>query len=57
LSRKYINTHAGATARKTVPTNLARKLEKRIISFRHGLGFGNSSPSHWNRPREFVFLT
>jgi len=28
---KYISAQAGATAKKTVPTNLARKLEKLVI--------------------------
>jgi hypothetical protein len=28
---KIITTQAGATAKKTVPTNLARKLEKLVI--------------------------
>jgi hypothetical protein len=31
LSTKYISTDAGATARKTVPTNRNRKLEKLVI--------------------------
>src|SRR5262249_11011251 len=31
LARTYMTAQAGATARKTVPTNLARKLEKRKL--------------------------
>ena len=31
LAKKYIIAQAGATAKKTVPTNLARKLEKLVI--------------------------
>jgi hypothetical protein len=30
---KYVIAQAGATAKKTVPTNLARKLEKLVIGF------------------------
>jgi hypothetical protein len=40
LINKYINPHAGATARNTMPTNLARKLEKRIIALRAEFGLG-----------------
>ena len=44
LVAKYISTEAGTTARKTVPTNRNRKLEKLVIrSSRCSLFRGHST--------------
>src|SRR3989442_15873257 len=39
LAIRYVIAQAGATAKKTVPTNLARKLEKLVIGFSRNQGW------------------